>query len=109
MSNSVDIAKEALKALQFDQAVELGATRQAIHDVREALLELEKELLYRNLDRVSSLGYSSISSSHIFLQRMLGSLVTISCRKQEIVCNLAVANQVSWETAYELVKEEYVR
>lgn len=105
MVTDVDIAKARLKGLEPDFAVEGGAAFQAIDELYNKLEEVKAAIMADDYRKASSLGYNEVSSAYIFLQRMLGSLITLDMKKDSIVSELAYELKVPYEKALELVSE----
>ena len=76
----------------------VGVT-QAIDDMRRALSEVESCLSRRQFEKAADIGYGSVSSSFVFLQRTLGGLHERCVDKTRIVQEIAATLGCSYEEA----------
>jgi hypothetical protein len=72
---------------------------QALDELRNALVEVGACLGSRDFEKASALGYDSVSSGFIFLQRTLGELNNLCMNKDEIVGVVAVKLGCAYEEA----------
>jgi hypothetical protein len=72
---------------------------QALDELRKALGEVDACLDSRDLEKASALGYGSVSSGFIFLQRTLGELNRLCSDKSAIVGEVAVKLGCAYEEA----------
>src|SRR5882724_450705 len=70
---------------------------QAIDEIQKALAELDASLQNREYERASQIGYESVTSNFVFLQRALGGLQRACSDRERLV--MEVARQVG--CAYE--------
>jgi hypothetical protein len=72
---------------------------QAIDDLRKALNEVETCIDRRQFEAAADVGYDSVASGFVFLQRTLGGLHERCMDKTKIVQGIAVALDCSYEEA----------
>jgi hypothetical protein len=78
---------------------EVVGVAHALDDMRKALRELDACLDRREFEEATRLGYGSISSAYVFLQRTLGGLNDCSMQKQCIVQDVARELRCSYDEA----------
>src|SRR5580692_7078926 len=78
---------------------EVVGVAHALDDMRKALRELDACLDRREFEEAARLGYGSISSAYVFLQRTLGGLNDCSMQKQCIVQDVARELRCSYDEA----------
>lgn len=78
---------------------EVVGVMQAISELRKALDEVEACLDRRQLEKAADLGYGSVSSGFVFVQRTLGGLNGVCSEKAIIVQEVAAKLACSYEEA----------
>lgn len=64
--------REKIAAVDDNLIMELAGVAQALDELRKALTAVDDCLAKRDFDKAAALGYSSVSSGFVFLQRTLG-------------------------------------
>lgn len=91
--------REQIDAVDEKTIMAVVGVRQALDELRKALVEVDACLDSRNFEKASALGYNSVSSEFIFLQRTLGELNGLCLAKDEIVQEVAVKLECAYEDA----------
>jgi hypothetical protein len=85
----IDAMRERIDAVDQDLMMDIVGVSQALDELRKALDEVNSCLCSREFERAAALGYSSVSSGFVFLQRTLGALQDGQIQKSEIVSEIA--------------------
>lgn len=92
MRKRIDAIDEAL-------IMEVVGVAQALDELRKALDEVDACLDSRDFEEAADLGYRSVSSGFIFLQRTLGALKSQNDQKSVVVSEVAVKLVCAYEEA----------
>jgi hypothetical protein len=85
----IDAMRERIDAVDQDLIMDVVGVSQALDELRKALNEVDSCLCSREFEKAAALGYSSVSSGFVFLQRTLGALQDGQIQKSEIVSDIA--------------------
>lgn len=85
----IDSMRERIDAVEENLVMGVAGVSQAIDELRKALVEVDTCLDSRDFEQAAALGYRSVSSGFIFLQRTLGALQSSYDQKSEIVSEIA--------------------
>ena len=91
--------REKIAAADKNLIMEAAGVTQALDDLRKALAAVECGLANREFDKAASLGYSSVSSGYVFLQRTLGGLQVAYNDKCSLVSEVAAQMGCAYEEA----------
>lgn len=91
--------REQITTVDEKTFIALAGTAQALDELRKALVEVDACLGNRDFEKASALGYDSVSSEFIFLQRTLGELNGLCLDKAAIVQEVAFKLRCAYEEA----------
>lgn len=91
--------REKIAAADDNLIMEAAGVTQALDDLRKALAAVEDGLANREFEKAAALGYSSVSSGYVFLQRTLGGLQVAQNDKCSIVSEVAAQMGCAYEEA----------
>lgn len=91
--------RERIDAVDQDLMMDVVGVAQALDELRKALDEVNGCLDRRDFDKAADLGYSSVSSGFIFLQRTLGALKGQNDQKSIVVSEVAAQLGCAYEEA----------
>jgi hypothetical protein len=91
--------QENIDAVDDEIIMGVVGVAQALDELRKALKEVDASLDSRNFEDAAALGYRSVSSGYIFLQRTLGGLQSAVHRKQSLVSEVAMKAACAYEDA----------
>lgn len=89
--------REQIDTVDQEILMEVAGVAQALAELRKALDEVDACLENRDIEKAAALGYGSISSGFVFLQRTLGGLQDASLHKEEIVSEVAAKVGCAYE------------
>jgi hypothetical protein len=91
--------RERIAAADDNLIMEAAGVTHALDDLRKALAEVEGNLADREFEKAAKLGYSSVSSGYVFLQRTLGGLQVAYNDKCSIVSEVSAQMGCAYEEA----------
>lgn len=91
--------RERIDAVDEALIMEVVGVVQALDELRKALDEVDVCLDNRDFDKAADLGYRSVSSGFIFLQRTLGALKSQNDQKIVVVSEVAAQLGCAYEEA----------
>jgi hypothetical protein len=91
--------REKIIAVDDNLMMETVGVAQALDDLRKALVAVDDCLANRDFEKAAALGYSSVSSGYVFLQRTLGGLQVAYDDKCAMVSDIAVKMGCAYEEA----------
>jgi hypothetical protein len=91
--------RERIDAIDEALIMEVVGVAQALDELRKALDEVDACLDSRDFEKAADLGYRSVSSGFIFLQRTLGALKSQNDQKSVVVSEVAVKLVCAYEEA----------
>jgi hypothetical protein len=91
--------RERIAAADDNLIMEAAGVAQALDDLRKALGAVECGLANREFEKAAALGYGSVSSGYVFLQRTLGGLQAAYDDKCSIVSEVAAQMGCAYEEA----------
>lgn len=94
-----------LEEIDEELMIEVVGVVQAMDQLRKALDELQEKLDARKFSEAAALGYGSIASEFIFLQRTLGALQEASDEKDGFVSEIAGQAGQSFEEVLPVVAQ----
>jgi hypothetical protein len=95
----ISSVREQIAAVDEKTIMAVAGVAQALDELRKALVEVDACLGGRDLEKAAALGYGSVSSGFIFLQRTLGELNSVCSDKDVIVGEVAVKLGCAYEEA----------
>jgi hypothetical protein len=99
LEEAIAVMREKIAAADENLMMETVGVTQALDDLRKALAEVEGDLADREFEKAAELGYSSVSSGYVFLQRTLGGLQVAYNDKCSIVSEVAAQMGCAYEEA----------
>jgi hypothetical protein len=91
--------REKIAAADENLIMEAAGVAQALDDLLKALAAVECGLANKEFERVAALGYGSVSSGYVFLQRTLGGLQAAYDDKYSIVSEVVAQMGCAYEEA----------
>lgn len=89
--------RKDIEALDEDTMNCCVGVAQALGQLTEALEDVDARMNERKYEQAANLGYGSVSSGFVFLQRVLGEINSLESRKALIVQNLAMKLHCAYE------------
>jgi hypothetical protein len=87
--DAIEAVRKDIDALDDDTMNCVVGIAQALHELTKALEDVDARIDQRKYQAAADLGYRSVASSFIFLQRVLGEVNSLESRKALIVQDLA--------------------